>query len=238
MIKKIQELASARQSLGLKTRSKKYDNLIKQVKGFIKTEINRLLNDYFARHQDIQTVAVEKLNFRSPELSSRLNRIIQNFGYGLFKAKLDELSLFYGFVVEEFNPAYTSQECHNCGYVDKNNRKNQAAFECLCCKTKLNADVQGSRVVSKRFRSQQSSYKFPYKGIILRKLKLDFVKRIDGLLSHGQIGRRNLYNLISKNNYFKYDLKEIARTTSDPGLGPMTILNYDKYLQKYYYNLE
>ena len=237
--KRIQELASIRQSLGLKTRSKKYDGLIKQVKGFIKTEINRLLNSYFAKHQNIQTVAVEKLNFRSPDLSARLNRIIQNFGYSLFKAKLDELSLFYGFTVEEFNPAYTSQECHNCGYVDKNNRASQANFECLCCKTKLNADVQGSRVVSKRFRSQQSStYKSLYKGIILRKLKLDFVKGIDGLLSQGKIGRRNLYNLLQRNNYFKYDLKEIVKTTSDSGLDPMSKLNYEKYLQKYYCNLK
>ena len=151
---------------------------------------------------------------------------------------MDELSLFYGFMVEEFNPAYTSQECVNCGYVDKNNRASQAVFECLCCKTKLNADVQGSRVVSKRFRSQQSSYKSSYKGVILRKLKLDFVKRIEGLISHGVTGRRKLYEMLQKNNYFKYDLKEIAKTTSDSGLSPMTVLNYDKYLQKYYINLE
>jgi len=26
------------------------------------------------------------------------------------------------------NPAYTSQTCSNCGYVDKKNRKSQAAF--------------------------------------------------------------------------------------------------------------
>ena len=141
-------------------------------------------------------------------------------------------------MVEEFNPAYTSQEWSNYGYVDKNHRNSQAVFKCLCCGMKLNADVQGSRVVSKRFRNQQNStYKSLYKGVILRKLKLDFVKRIEGLISHGVTGRRTLYNLIQKNNYFKYDLKEIARTTSDPGLGPMTVLNYEKYLEKYYIDL-
>ena len=82
--------------------------------------------------------------------------------------KLDELSLFYGFTVQELNPAYTSQKCSECGYLDKNNRSTQSIFKCLCCNKKLNADIQESIVVSKHFRTQQSSYKSPYRGIILR----------------------------------------------------------------------
>jgi len=219
----------------IKIRSKRYDNLINQVRGFIKTETNRILNQYFDKHQDIKTVVIEKLRLSSPELSRRLNRIIQNFGYQLFKSKLEELSLFYGFKIEELNPAYTSQECSNCGYVAKNNRKSQSEFRCECCGHEKNADVQSSRTNLKRFEDKQgSAYKSLHKGTILRKVKLNFSNRIEYLISNGIVGRRNLYKILKANKYFQYDIREIARTTEASGVKPMTVMNYDEYLKEYY----
>jgi len=61
------------------------------------------------------------LDFRSLELSKRMNRILQNFGRRYIKQKLERLQELYGIGVIEINPAYTSQECSSCGYVDKNN---------------------------------------------------------------------------------------------------------------------
>jgi putative transposase len=218
----------------IKIRSKRYDNLINQVRGFIKTETNRILNQYFDKHQDIKTVVIEKLRFSSPELSKRLNRIIQNFGYSLFKSKLEELSLFYGYEIVELNPAYTSQECSNCGYVAKNNRKSQSEFRCECCGHEKNADVQSSRTNLKRFEDKQgSAYKALHKGTILRKVKFNFSNRIEYLISNGIVGRRNLYKLLKANKYFQYDIREIVRTTEASGVKPITVKNYDKYLKEY-----
>lgn len=232
---KIHNLSSTRQSLGLKTKSKRYDGLINQVRGFIKTETNRILNKFFLNNQNIETVSIEKLKFSSPELSKRLNRIIQNFGYKLFKEKLSDLRLFYCFKIEELNPAYTSQECVDCGYVAENNRKTQSIFHCQCCGKKLNADVNGSRTHSKRLRSKQTSvYKTGYKGNILKQLKLDFVKNIKALLFNGKVGRRYLFNLLKENKYFKVDIKNIVTTTEASGVKPMTVLNYEEYLLEYY----
>ena len=233
--KKIQSLLSARQQCltnynkknptkKISIKSKRYNNLINQVRGFIKTETNRILNQYFDKNQNIKIVVIEKLRFSSPELSRRLNRIIQNFGYNLFKSKLEEL-----------NPAYTSQQCSNCGYTDKNNRTNQSKFKCLCCGQRSNADVQSSRTNLKRFEvNNGSAYKTLDKGTILRKLKLDFSNNIKPLLSNGTVGRRNLYKLLLNNSYFNNDLKEIVCTTKDQGLDPMTALNFDKYLFDFY----
>ena len=244
--KKITDLLSVRQQCltnhnkknptkKISIKSKRYNGLINQVRGFIKTETNRILNQYFDKNQNIETVVIEKLRFSSPELSRRLNRIVQNFGYNLFKTKLEELSLFYGFKIEELNPAYTSQECHVCGYTDKNNRPNQSVFKCLCCGQISNADVQSSRTNLKRFEIKKgSAYKVLYKGTILRKLKVDFSNNIINLTSNGTVGRRNLYNTLLKNSYFNKDLKEIARTTEDQGLDPMTAFNFDKYLIDFY----
>ncbi len=66
---------------------------------------------------------IERLDFKSPDLSKRMNRLIQNFGKGVFREKLDLLREEYSIEVLQVNPAYTSQECRTCGYVDKNNRK-------------------------------------------------------------------------------------------------------------------
>jgi putative transposase len=243
--KKITELFSSRQSCiskynnhnptnKLKIRSKRYDKLIIQVKGFIKTEINRILNKYFAKNKDIEIIVIEKLKFTSPELSNRLNRIIQNFGFKIYKDKLEELSLYNGFKIEELNPAYTSQECHECGYVDVNNRSSQAEFKCKCCEQEMNADVNGSRTNIKRFNSKGSTaYKAVSRGIILNELKINFVKEIEKLIINGKVGRRNLYLMMSKNKYYEKDIK-IVRTTEALGVEPMTVKNFDKLLYKHY----
>ena len=40
--------------------------------------------------------------------------------------------------------AYTSQACHECGHVAKGNRESQAAFHCVRCGYKANADVNAA----------------------------------------------------------------------------------------------
>lgn len=42
-------------------------------------------------------------------------------------------------------PAYTSQTCSFCGYVDQDNRKSQSKFVCLSCGHSENADVNAAK---------------------------------------------------------------------------------------------
>ena len=95
-------------------------------------------------------IILEKLDFRSPELSKRLNRMIQNFGKRYIKQKLQRLQELYGIEIIEINPAYTSQECSSCGYVDKKNRKDAQEFECRACGNKTNAQINGAKNILKR----------------------------------------------------------------------------------------
>jgi len=130
-------LAKNRQRQGQKTRSLKYDRLVDNIREFIKNEINRVLN----RAVDIRKPAelvVARLDFRSPDLSQRMNRLISMFGRSLVKRKLDSLNASLGITVTEINAAYSSQECSVCGYVakeiDRRNRSsnaNVAAPECM-----------------------------------------------------------------------------------------------------------
>ena len=51
------------------------------------------------------------------------------------------------------NPAYTSQECCDCGYVSRNNRQTQEDFTCVECGHKDNADVKSAKIIKKRVAS-------------------------------------------------------------------------------------
>jgi putative transposase len=66
--------ASKRQNHGLKVRSRTYDNLVNTVREFMKNEINRVLNRIVDIYKPAEIV-VERLDFRSPELSRRMNRV-------------------------------------------------------------------------------------------------------------------------------------------------------------------
>ena len=147
--KKIQQLAAYRQKHGLRVGSPRYDRLVSKLKGFITSEIGRILNMLVARTKPGRIV-VERLDFRNPNLSRRLNRILQNFGKGVLQRKLRGLEERYGIEIVEVPSAYTSQECHVCGYVDKRNRPDQKTFHCLWCGRKEHADGNAARVLRKR----------------------------------------------------------------------------------------
>jgi hypothetical protein len=49
-------------------------------------------------------IIVEKLDFRSPELSKRMNRLIQNFGKRYVKEKLARLQQLYGIEIVASSP--------------------------------------------------------------------------------------------------------------------------------------
>lgn len=75
---------------------------------------------------------------------------------------------------------------------------------------------------------------FEYYPKLTQNITDDFSNNIINLTSNETVGRRNLYNTLLKNSSFNKDLKEIARTTEDQGLDPMTALNFDKYLIDFY----
>ena len=68
-----------------------------------------------------------------------LNRSILSTGGGQLESYLAERG-----VVQKVNPAYTSQTCSQCGYVDAGNRGSQSVFRCLMCEYLINADVNAA----------------------------------------------------------------------------------------------
>jgi putative transposase len=146
------------QRSGMKPRqSKRYCKLVERLRGFIKTEVCRVLNALVERLKP-GMIVVERLRFHSPELSKRLNRIVQNCGRKVVADRLKALGDEFAIASEELNPAYSSQTCSSCGYMDAWNRRDQRRFECLWCGLKINADVNAGRNLGGRRWSLPGSF--------------------------------------------------------------------------------
>ncbi|MHB8244284.1 MAG: zinc ribbon domain-containing protein [Acidimicrobiales bacterium] len=117
----------------------------------MRNEVGRVVNQIISIYGP-RSVTVEQLDFRDGGLSRQMNRLMTRAGRAAIKEKLASISETLGIAVHEVNPAHTSRECSGCGFADKHNRKG-LHFVCGFCHKRLNADTNGSRVISLR-RSQ------------------------------------------------------------------------------------
>jgi putative transposase len=123
-----------------------YNRITQKMRGLIDTEVNRVFNHAVALHRP-RIIAVEKLDFRGMGLSRKLNRILSNCGRSTVEKKLTDLAERYGIEIHEVEPAFTSQTCSCCGYVDKAQRKGEK-FHCRHCGMRMHADVNGARNIA------------------------------------------------------------------------------------------
>jgi len=123
-------------------KSTKYREAVRKLKEFLKNYINSEINKMIKREKlgIGSRIVLEDLNFKSPKLSKRLNRILQNFGKSIIKQKLEMVSYDFngGIEIEYVSAAYTSKECNVCGYVSNYNRKSQSEFCCEMCNMEEN----------------------------------------------------------------------------------------------------
>lgn len=155
-------------------KSKRYRNLNNRIRSYVTNEVNRLLNQL--SEQDIREIVVEELDFRHGGLTHRMNRIISRAGRNAVKRKLQDLQDNKGITITKVNPAYTSQECPNCGCVDPRNRKTRDLFRCICCGYTLHADTNASRNIRAR-RSRTNGWRFVGRKQILATLRNEHGER-------------------------------------------------------------
>ncbi|MEN9250467.1 MAG: RNA-guided endonuclease TnpB family protein [Gloeomargarita sp. GXS_bins_116] len=146
---KIDRIQREMQRRGKKpTESKRYVRLQHRLSEYVKNEVRRVINRVIELYRP-QRLILENLKGFLPRVINNfpkaIKRVLIRFGLGELKRKLKEVSEEYGIEVVYVNPAYSSQACSNCGYVDKENRKTRSEFECKLCGTKFHADVNASR---------------------------------------------------------------------------------------------
>ena len=87
----------------------------------------------------------ERARFRKPQRATLHSWAFHQLGrFATYKAR------YAGVPVVHVNPAYTSQECAECHYIDKRNRPSQAVFKCRSCGVVAHADHNSSRVIGQR----------------------------------------------------------------------------------------
>jgi putative transposase len=189
--------------------SKKYVKLNFKLKQFVKNEIRRIINRLIKTYKPT-IIIVENLRHFLKQVINKfpksVKRALIRIGRKEIANKLKEISEEKGIQVIEINPAYTSQTCNNCGYVDKENRKTQEKFECRLCGYKLNADVQASRNLIKRFD----------KGVFVHGKKQALRLQIEEFITNLQLERYKCLwskarSLLTQNPYFR-DLSDSSLT--------------------------
>jgi putative transposase len=189
--KTITRLAVNRQKMGLRVRCARYDALTHRLREFLKNEMHRVINRLIEIRAP-KEIAIEHLDFRSPELSRRMNRLVQNFGRRLFRDALNQKSEALGIIVTEVNAAYSSQTC-GCGYVDKKNRHGER-FECRHCRKKSHADINAGRNIRDRRSDPGTSSRYIKRSTILEVTVSRFLERNSSKRPHSRPGPSILSN--------------------------------------------
>mgnify|MGYP001941482122 CR=1 FL=1 len=153
----------------------RYRTAVAALRGFLRTEIGRVLNRLVFEGRPSELV-LERLDFRNPNLSRRMNRLVQNCGRSAIHAKLLDIEQRLGITATEINPAYTSQTCSVCGYVDRRNRCTQSNFRCLWCGHVMHADLNAASNIRAR-RARPIGSVFQGKAAVLAELVRGFGER-------------------------------------------------------------
>jgi putative transposase len=78
-----------------------------------------------------------------------LNKVILDCGWGSLFSKVAWLALKNGKPIILVNPKHSSQECPECGHIDKSNRSGEK-FLCTSCSYTEHADTKASRTIAER----------------------------------------------------------------------------------------
>ena len=101
-----------------------------------------------AIEQNCGTIQMEDLSGISKD--DKQNKMLQHWAFYQLQLFITNLAMEQGIEVRKIKPAHTSQRCSWCGYIDENNRKTQAEFQCQCCGKKTNADWNAARNIATR----------------------------------------------------------------------------------------
>jgi IS605 OrfB family transposase len=94
--------------------------------------------------EDLQGIRT-RARLRKPQRAAVHSWAFAQLGQFLeYKARRAGVPLVY------VDPAYTSQTCSECQYVDKRNRASQARFQCRSCGVVAHADLNASRNIARK----------------------------------------------------------------------------------------
>ena len=150
---------------------------IRKSRSTLEKEINTAINQLIKNKRSIIT---ENLNNFTYKKSKSLNRKLSNWIRGKLQERVEFKALAEGFRHHQVNPAYGSQTCPQCGFVDCKNR-NGDKFKCLHCKHEDHADRVAAKNYLDRYDDSDIGLYTPYSQV-----KIILLDRFHRRLEAGQ----------------------------------------------------
>jgi putative transposase len=130
---------------GRQTRIKPIEKLSEKVENFRKScnhKYSRTVVDLAVKH-GCGTIQMEDLTGISKD-----EKFLKNWSYYDLQQKIEYKAQEAGIQVVYIKPDYTSQRCSKCGHIERENRPEQAEFQCKSCGFKTNADYNAARNIA------------------------------------------------------------------------------------------
>jgi len=133
---------------GRKKKLSKLEKIKDRERNFVKNTNHKYSKDVinFALQNGCGTVNIE--NIKGIGREEKNSFILRNWSYFELQSMISYKAEREGIIVNVIDPRYSSQRCHSCGCIDKENRKTQSNFECVSCGDKQNADYNASKNIS------------------------------------------------------------------------------------------
>lgn len=140
------QLKAVKGGKGRRDKLKALDSFKEKEKNFAKNYNHFLSKSIveFAIKNNCEFINIEKISSEGLE-----NKVLGIWTYYDLESKIDYKAKMLGIKVRFVDPAYTSQTCSKCGYVDKENRKSQSKFICKECGLNINADYNAAINIAK-----------------------------------------------------------------------------------------
>jgi hypothetical protein len=127
----------------------------KKLARHIRQEIKRAVNEVYRDHPDAQ-FAYEQLNVAGMQFKARrMNAYLYASNLAHIPAQLAWGAAKRGIRARKVKSAYSSQECHCCHLVSRQNRPNQQTFCCMVCGQSRHADVNAAENLVSRFHDHE-----------------------------------------------------------------------------------
>jgi Putative transposase DNA-binding domain len=130
------------------TRNKKLARTVRQ-------GINRAVNELYREHPEAQ-FAYEQLHVAGMRFKARrMNAYLYASNLAHLPAQLAWGAAKRGIRARKVKSAYSSQECHRCHHVARENRPSQQTFCCVVCGHSTHADVNAAENLASRLYDQE-----------------------------------------------------------------------------------
>jgi len=120
-------------------KSRSHEKAILQLRNHIRYMVKQI---DFSLFTDLHMERLDFTNFKH-----KFNNICKFWNYSYILDVLTQYAESQNVFVTAVLSYYTSQRCHECGYVNKSNRKGDK-FICLCCWHSSNADINAAKNIS------------------------------------------------------------------------------------------